>query len=56
MPPEPKHGLATERSSPLRLNAVYFLRHFTSGDSLGDCLEGAVPLGTLTLTLTLAQP
>ena len=55
VPPEPEQCLGT----PLRrLNVIYFLRHFTSCDSLGECLEGdpAVLLGRSEAALEINAP
>lgn len=65
LPPADAPGLcatrtrAMPRGNPLRcLNVVYFLRHFTSCDSLGECLEGdpAVLLGRSEAALEINAP
>lgn len=54
VPPEPEQCLDT----PRRLNVVYFLRHFTSCDSLGECLVGGpvVLLGRSEAALEINAP
>lgn len=54
VPPEPGQCIG----APRRLNVVYFLRHFTSCDSLGERLEGdpAVLLGRSEAAIEINAP